>query len=133
MYKKLKSLSDKFNGNISFINQFKIEELIEISKLAAISSINFINEEDLKYINEINNYSVEVNDGLITKIIATTSINNYKNIQIEINCNYVIVSKQNEYTKYEKIIEIPIEFIKLLLDYMVEYNKINICKNENKE
>ena len=43
MYKKLKSLSDKFNGNISFINQFKIEELIEISKLAAISSINFIN------------------------------------------------------------------------------------------
>lgn len=133
MYKKLKSLSDKFNGNISFINQFKIEELIEISKLAAISSINFINEEDLKYINEINNYSVEVNDGLITKIIATTSINNYKNIQIEINCNYVIVSKQNEHTKYEKIIEIPIEFIKLLLDYMVEYNKINICKNENKE
>lgn len=133
MYKKLKSLSDKFNGNISFINQFKIEELIEISKLAAISSINFINEEDLKYINEINNYSVEVNDGLITKIIATTSINNYKNIQIEINCNYVIVSKQNEYTKYEKIIEIPIEFIKLLLDYMVEYNKINIYKNENKE
>ena len=133
MYKKLKSLSDKFNGNISFINQFKIEELIEISKLAAISSINFINEEDLKYINEINNYSVEVNDGLITKIIATTSINNYKNIQIEINCNYVIVSKQNEYTKYEKIIEIPIEFIKLLLDYMVEHNKININKNENKE
>ena len=133
MYKKLKSLSDKFNGNISFINQFKIEELIEISKLAAISSINFINEEDLKYINEINNYSVEVNDGLITKIIATTSINNYKNIQIEINCNYVIVSKQNEHTKYEKIIEIPIEFIKLLLDYMVEYNKINIYKNENKE
>lgn len=133
MYKKLKSLSDKFNGNISFINQFKIEELIEISKLAAISSINFINEEDLKYINEINNYSVEVNDGLITKIIATTNINNYKNIQIEINCNYVIVSKQNEHTKYEKIIEIPIEFIKLLLDYMVEYNKINICKNENKE
>lgn len=133
MYKKLKSLSDKFNGNISFINQFKIEELIEISKLAAISSINFINEEDLKYINEINNYSVEVNDGLITKIIATTSINNYKNIQIEINCNYVIVSKQNEHTKYEKIIEIPIEFIKLLLDYMVEHNKININKNENKE
>ena len=133
MYKKLKSLSDKFNGNISFINQFKIEELIEISKLAAISSINFINEEDLKYINEINNYSVEVNDGLITKIIATTSINNYKNIQIEINCNYVIVSKQNEHTKYEKIIEIPIEFIKLLLDYMVEYNKLNIYKNENKE
>lgn len=133
MYKKLKSLSDKFSGNISFINQFKIEELIEISKLAAISSINFINEEDLKYINEINNYSVEVNDGLITKIIATTSINNYKNIQIEINCNYVIVSKQNEHTKYEKIIEIPIEFIKLLLDYMVEHNKININKNENKE
>lgn len=99
MYKKLKSLSDKFNGNISFINQFKIEELIEISKLAAISSINFINEEDLKYINEINNYSVEINDGLITKIIATTNINNYKNIQIEINCNYVIVSKQNEHTK----------------------------------
>lgn len=25
MYKKLKSLSDKFNDNINFINQFKIE------------------------------------------------------------------------------------------------------------
>lgn len=109
------SFEDTLQENLEFINRYSLEEWIEkLKQMTILCDLHYI-QEDAEVITKANDYSVEYIGGKISKIVLVGN-SNPRSYKMELDPINIIISKQEGYSKFEEILNIPIACLKVFLN-----------------
>lgn len=101
--------------NAEFINQYSIEQWIELLKQILLSSMFNPNEKLINAINNIDDIEIKLGELGIENIKCITSTKYYDTrYSIELSIFNITINKENDMFKWEYHTKIPIETLRII-------------------
>ena len=111
----METIEERYKNNYDLINSLTAEDWVALLKEIAILYLPFIKNEEIEAIKNIKRVRIEYSEFGLTKIIMFTHEFAYEDFCLELNNASIIISRQQNHAKSEKLYELPIVIIRKLL------------------